>query len=40
VKVDLRKAAALMFCGVLFGVLPGCMEVWLLNLATPFLLNR
>ncbi len=26
--------------GILFGILPGCVEVYLLNIATPFLLNR
>ena len=31
----------LVFTGaVLLGIFPGCVEVWVLNLATPFLLNR
>ncbi len=34
------KWTALVCTGMVFGILPGCAEVWLLNLATPFLLAR
>ena len=39
-KNRLYKTAALICGGLVFGILPGCVEVWVLNLATPFLLNR
>jgi hypothetical protein len=32
--------AVLLCGGMLFGIFPGCVEVWVLNLATPFLLGR
>lgn len=32
------KWAALVCTGMVFGLFPGCVEVWILNLATPFLL--
>jgi hypothetical protein len=31
---------ALIAVGVVFGILPGCVEVFVLNWATPFLLNQ
>lgn len=34
------KSVALLTAGLLIGILPGCVEVWLLNIATPFLLNQ
>lgn len=34
------KALALICTGMVFGILPGCVEVYLLNIATPFLLTR
>ena len=34
------KFAALMACGFVFGIFPGCVEVFVLNLATPFLLSQ
>ena len=34
------KSVALLTTGAILGILPGCAEVWLLNLATPFLLNQ
>jgi hypothetical protein len=37
-RVRVRKMALLVCGGVLLGILPGACEVWLLNLATPFLL--
>lgn len=33
------KAAVLVCTGLVFGILPGCVEVFLLNIATPFLLG-
>ncbi len=33
------KVVAMLCGGVVFGIFPGCVEVWVLNLATPFLLN-
>ena len=36
----LYRQAALLGMGMLFGVLPGCVELILLNIATPFLLAR
>ncbi len=38
-KVRAYKAAALLCGGLVFGIFPGCVEVWMLNLATPFLLS-
>lgn len=34
------KTAVLLCSGILLGILPGCVEVFLLNIATPFLLNQ
>lgn len=34
------RLAAVLAGGVLLGILPGACEVWLLNIATPFLLNQ
>lgn len=34
----LIRVAALVVAGTLWGILPGCVEVYLLNIATPFLL--
>lgn len=34
----LIRAAALIVAGTIWGILPGCVEVYLLNIATPFLL--
>ncbi len=39
-KFRAYKAAVLICTGLVFGLLPGCVEVWILNLATPFLLNQ
>lgn len=39
-KARFLKSAAIVLTAMVFGVLPGCVEVWLLNLATPFLLNQ
>ena len=35
-----KKFASLLCGGMLLGILPGCAEVFLLNIATPFLLGR
>lgn len=32
------KIVALLCGGMVFGIFPGCVEVWILNVATPFLL--
>lgn len=34
------RLAALICTGAILGLLPGCVEVWLLNIATPFLFNN
>ena len=34
------RQMALIAVGVVFGILPGCVEVFVLNWATPFLLNQ
>lgn len=34
------KLASLMVAGLLFGIFPGCVEVFILNIATPFLLTQ
>ncbi|MFQ5413845.1 MAG: hypothetical protein ACE5E6_05245 [Phycisphaerae bacterium] len=34
------KTAAMLCGGILLGIFPGCVEVYLLNIATPFLLNQ
>jgi len=39
-KTRIYKKTALICTGVLLGVLPGCVEVWVLNWATPFLLSQ
>lgn len=39
-KTKIYKKAALICTGVLLGILPGCVEVWVLNWATPFLLSQ
>lgn len=39
-KSRMLKTATLICCGLMFGILPGCVEVWILNFATPFLLNQ
>jgi hypothetical protein len=39
-RIRLQKLALVTCGGVLMGFLPGCIEVWLLNIATPFLLNQ
>ncbi len=39
-KFRAYKAAVLICTGLVFGIFPGCVEVWILNLATPFLLNQ
>ncbi len=36
----LARTVTIVVVATLFGILPGCVEVWLLNLATPFLLNQ
>lgn len=38
-RIRAYKLAALICGGLLFGIFPGCVEVWLLNVATPFLMN-
>ena len=38
-KFRYGKLAVLFCCGTVFGIFPGCVEVWLLNIATPFLLQ-
>lgn len=35
-----EKAVLIACGGLLMSFLPGCVEVWLLNIATPFLLNQ
>jgi len=37
-KFITRRWVVVLGGGVLLGILPGCAEVYLLNLATPFLL--
>lgn len=37
-KMRTYKAAVVLCGGLMFGILPGCVEVFALNLATPFLL--
>ncbi len=37
-KMRAYKTAVVLGGGFLFGILPGCVEVFALNLATPFLL--
>ncbi len=39
-KACVYKKAALICSGLIFGILPGCVEVFALNLATPFLLTQ
>ena len=39
-KAKMYKTAALICTGLVFGILPGCVETYLLNIATPFLLNQ
>ncbi len=39
-KTRIYKSAALICTGLVFGILPGCVEVYLLNIVTPFLLNQ
>jgi hypothetical protein len=39
-RIRLQKVVIVACGGVLLGLLPGCIEVWLLNIATPFLLNQ
>jgi len=39
-NVRIRKWVVLVSGGVMFGFLPGCVEVYLLNIATPFLLAQ
>jgi hypothetical protein len=39
-RIRLQKLTLVLCGGVLMGILPGCIEVWLLNIATPFLLNN
>lgn len=39
-RIRFQKVILLAGGGVLMGFLPGCVEVWLLNIATPFLLNN
>ena len=34
------KTAVLICGGLVFGIIPGCVEVWVLNLALPFLLTQ
>jgi hypothetical protein len=36
-KIRAYRFAALCCCGAVLGFLPGCVEVYLLNIATPFL---
>lgn len=33
------KLAVLLCSGMVFGIFPSCVDVFILNLATPFLLN-
>lgn len=35
-----KKMAALLCGGLVLGIFPGCVEVFLLNIATPFLLTQ
>ncbi len=37
-KVRFCRFTTLLCTGMMFLLLPGCAEVWILNLATPFLL--
>lgn len=39
-KNKVVRTIALLGSGLLFGILPGCVEMYLLNIATPFLLNQ
>jgi hypothetical protein len=39
-KVRVYRHVALACSGALLGFLPGCVEVFLLNIATPFLFNN
>lgn len=39
-RKNIFKYAALLGAGTIFGILPGCAEVLLLNVATPFLLSQ
>lgn len=38
-KNKVVRTIALLGSGFLLGILPGCFEMYLLNIATPFLLN-
>ncbi len=39
-KTRSLRIAALLVGGLLFGIFPGCVDVFILNLATPFLLTQ
>lgn len=39
-RIRFQKLVLVSCGGVLLGLLPGCVEVWLLNIATPFLFNN
>lgn len=39
-RVRFEKAVLIACGGLLMAFLPGCVEVWLLNIATPFLLKQ
>lgn len=38
-KSRIIRGVCLVCTGAVLGLLPGCVEVFLLNIATPFLLN-
>ena len=38
-KLRFLRLVALSIGGMLFGIFPGCVEVWIMNIATPFLLG-